>query len=552
MEWLFISFAIAIELVFLIYAVMRVRAQGNNIGEFETVISDAINEYALNERIQTKRECSQNIKNILIEIEYSIDQYNKSVSVRTEVLEEKFWLQYNHDDKTVSTIANLLPLIGLFFTFAGISYSVYNLGFDFSNISPSVIESNLQTLTPFLNGIKFAFIATVVGLISSLVLKIYQSVKFPGYEKTLLEIYDKLTKSVLSHLIIVDPIDKLGVALSTFGAKFNTLTDGLNSILVKFETTFKVATEGMDVVFKGFNTDLKGGIKEFDGVVREQKEFSKILLQNSKEMQSLNNTSREQIKSNSKYVDKANRLTERLDVVTDKIESMMTVVLTKSEETVSKLSEVSVNILSIPNSLVETNKLLQQNLEPITLLHTRIQHSMDKMDEAITQMEKRNTTLIEENREGLKTIKEAMTSLASSINNNTSIISDSLHKAIEYFDRLDESISLFGSTTKNIVAAVNNIMDSQIALADLFKKKIEEELIVNVQLDQIPIDLSQIENNIKSIEGKINENGNSIVGELKSGFDLLRVNIREHSIFSFFKSFFGFRKIKSSEVDSKQ
>lgn len=428
--------------------------------------------------------------------------------------------------------SSLLITIGIAFTFFGIAHGL--MRFDANDIE--------RSLPDLINGIKTAFLVSLAGVTSAIILKIIELVYGISSKQSTSSIeFDpvSLLKNQETNLNIQKQIsislDKINASItgdessSLIGQIKNLRTDtgdNFSRLITKFETFAKEMSENNS---KALIEALNGVIRDFNEKLTEQfgenfKELNmaveklviwqdnyKLILEQTKnafentqssleattiEFDKVNNTVSKQIDDYQKVILASKHFTEEAAKVFELVEN-----ISIQRDMLYK------NILSLGDFIQANSTALPQINDAISTFQ---KNAMDNISNITIQTKNISDTFVKNSNDMLSDTRDIIKSFSDNVSNdiisNNKIMNDRLS---EYMSSFNIELSKYNNRlNEQLIASLNQASQSIKSQVDILDKELENAL-------------RNISNNLASISERIASDYNSIPGRLRSMIESL-------------------------------
>ena len=364
--------------------------------------------------------------------------------------------------------ASILTIVGVFGTFLGIYIGLQ----DFK------VESIEESIPDLLEGLKFAFVTSLVGILSAIILKTsalaYQMIKGkdPG-EETITQLFNSQTVELLQPLAALlnsqtessartqDTLNSIKTAL--VGDQSTVFTQ-LQDLATRQNELIKIEKIGQDQIAKSFDSIKTALTDGPDAIIPQLHGLTNTL--------SANHT---------QVVDEFRKFAEKVVTVsTDKLVEAL-------EEVVHKFNE------KINEQFGENFKRLNEAVREINVWQEQYRQQMDELAEefriAAQSVEQSRAALasaaqslmtIEDQSESLVSISEKLEPILNILNNQLEAFGELGHQAREAFPRIEEGLN---SLTEGFSSALRMIEERSKNLVSITEKLDPILHTLNTQLE---------------------------------------------------------------------
>ena len=432
------------------------------------------------------------------------------------------WRNVNTEKK-----ASILTTIGVLGTFVGVYIGLYN--FDVTNIEGSI--------PPLLDGLKTAFITSIVGMFFSIICKWCPNIKTTSKK------VDGATIDTLANLL---SYIKYELKITKDEQK-NSNAQLIKALTGEGETTLVTQLQKLRTSTQDGFSDLRNAFTAFADKIAEDNTAALIeALENV--MRDFNTKINEQFGENFKHLNEGvGKMLEWQDNYKEQVETAADL-LKKSSESIQKVDESMTQIAGASGELVTAGKTTQafitqatEGLEGFKELGERAKDAMPQITEHIERLtnlfaervitaaqEVENQTInLSSNQEKMQNVllevtKSAMTEIKQNIENLTQGFTENVENTIKQIENQTINLSsnqekmqsVLEEVTKNAMTKIKqNIED----LTQGFTKNVENTI-------------KQIENQTKNLSGtqsQMNEVLENIDGQIKNLDNALRKELED-------------------------
>ena len=398
--------------------------------------------------------------------------------------------------------ASILTIFGVFGTFWGIYIGLQ----DFK------VESIEESIPDLLEGLKFAFVTSLVGILSAIILKtfaiVYQMIKGkdPG-EETITRLFNSQTAELLKPLAALlksqtrdsdrtqDTLNNIKTAL--VGDQSTVFTQ-LQDLATRQNELIKVQKIGQGEILKSFD-NIKTALTDGpDAITPQLQGLTNILSDN-----------------HTQVVDEFRKFAEKVVTVsTDKLVEAL-------EEVVYKFNE------KINEQFGENFKRLNEAVREINVWQEQYRQQMDELAEefriAAQSVEQSRAALasaaqslmtIEDQSESLVSISEKLDPILNILNNQLEAFGELGHQAREAFPRIEEGLN---SLTDGFSSALTMIEDRSESFVSIAEKLDPILHTLNTQLEAF----SQLGQQAREAFPRIEEGLNSLTDGFSSTLTMI-------------------------------
>ena len=338
--------------------------------------------------------------------------------------------------------------LGVLFTFIGVSISLYN--FDVKNIDTSI--------SVFLDGMKLAFLTSIIGMISGLIIKFYQ-------------------RQHMDHSS--DQTNTFYSDVSSLKGTFDSYTQSSLNI----ENSIKTALDTMNEQLKKNDMELfKTSLDEFCQTVNT---LVSATANSQRDMQNLSQNMENQAQVLTNFVE---YLRTSFDSMIEKQGMQMNRISTMFETSISALTQQTNNMnINLGNRISQSGKEQSEKLDSMNDLITSMKNSTIQ-SEAYTQEMLTKTIAFHENsiknqetqndilRSNTESILSMRDSFADFVNNVQKVFGDAVINALnDSMNRLNDQLETqFGENFKELNSAVKDLNEWQKSYREIVIKTVEE------------------------------------------------------------------------------
>lgn len=427
---------------------------------------------------------------------------------------------------------SILATVGIFFSFLGIAWALIN--FDTYNIDKSI--------PILLDGLKSKFIASLMGMFASIVVKIMQVLKIK--DKSIMpldrekEMIDLLSISKSNSQQLLPELAKQSVLLESI--KNSLVGDGDSSVITQlklvkseisdldknstqnFTNSIKYNHNYLSTLNKTMQDGFKNQIDKFD-------EFSKILAENNskafiealeKAMRDFNNNITEQFGENFKELNRAvgellkwqdnykahvEKLQQNFQITLDSvkiIESSFSGIQSRSE----KFTNTSEKLHGILESLDWQLKDLHNHLKAFDALADNAKDAFPRIEDNLTKL---TLSFKNSTEQSLAAIGDTVENMRGNLSDATSKLKDTTGKMR---DAMDEQKDVLDSTSQEFKTVAKNLVKETKVSIDNYRDSLQEIVTIQSELLNSTIKKAGIEfdNSIKNTAKQFSEMAESV------------------------------------------
>ena len=509
---LFITFTI-IEVAIFIFALYQIyksyskttitKGLGEKIrGYFEKQKSDSVEQKAVLDLGQDK---SNNLLSSIIKLISSSEQ--NEMGIERNDIERLLKYEFEKPQSYVRTAINILPVVGLIGTFAGISIAVYQLSFasDIGEIYQTIAK-NLQSLNPFLDGIKLAFYTTILALFLALVLRILNSFSITRSQNAIIDFQNYLSTELTEYLKPAGPAEKIAKSITGFSKRVSRLSGDIEKSLNKIVDNYTKSSENQAKVFDQKINDLN---KIQDSIINNVRIlWDKISV-------SLNHTTEQIIKATDNYTEISeisHSNSEKMVSITNQLQQLNSAQIdntTKIGLAVRKLSEdnekitrhISEFVAPLEDLRQKFNQTINQVIklnEPFKETNTQLKESFGTLVQSVNDLQIKNSSLVEK-----------LNVYASSLESNLGTKLDSIVEAESLGQTMMKSLNEVQINLNQSVENLNAYSKNLGEASQIFIKSIDN------QLNMLFVNLSSRQDIAINLNNSGNEESRKIEGVLE-------------------------------------
>lgn len=374
--------------------------------------------------------------------------------------------------KTLSAIANTVVSLGILGTFLGVFLGLWN--FDVSNISASVPQ--------LLTGLKTAFLTSIAGLVSSLILKLAPQVygiKVPKTDskkdeaniETMIHLLSNIEKAIAGEgeTTLVTQIQKLRTSNAD---RLDKLDNSFNDFAEKMVAdSTQSLINALTQVMQDFNTQINeqfgDNFKQLNDAVGKMLEWQK------------------------EYAGRVERMTEQFQKTLDgflECEQVLTSLTKKAavyQDTSTKLQELLDNLNT---NLVAINEMSQNAKNAFPTIQKEIQDLTEHFSGAVQTAVRENNRMFEAQKTAIDSQVNAMSTSYQQLGNQQQKLITELNNRIEKLmkDNADRITEQLRNLDAELADELNNALNSLgTQLASLSDKFVEDYTPLTQELQKL-------------------------------------------------------------------
>ena len=397
---------------------------------------------------------------------------------------DNYWWFWKIRHQQVNAIASIVTVIGVFGTFWGIAIGLYQ--FDTENIEASV--------PALLEGLKVAFYSSIVGILSSILLKLvalYGQKKQASSKKPQGATIDDLAKTLKDIYEIQQSEGE--ETRETLRAIEKSLTgDGDSTVLTqlqKLRTTFSDKQDDLIDAFKDFATQMAENntqalIKALEEVMRDFN--AKINEQFGDNFKQLNEAVGRINDWQEQYRQQMDELAAEFRIAADSIEKSrqsLEIIAERSDAIVSSAEKLDPILQTLQDQIEAFSALADNARNAFPIIEGRLNQLTDDFSQAVTKTIDDSHAFMDKQREALgdqsQQLKEMVENTSTRLKEMTAEFSQAVTKTIDdSHDSMDKQREALGDQSQQLKEMVKNTSNHiQRQTEDIFQKttsRIEE------------------------------------------------------------------------------
>lgn len=424
----------------------------------------------------------------------------------------------------IRTQFNTLPVIGLIGTFGGVTLAIFNLNLDTNLASAATIEilkNNLNQLPNFLEGIRLAFISSLLALFIAILLRMVSSKIFEKIELKLSNISKVLLIDYLPRFSGTTTDEKMLKGINNLSKSIKKYTDdfqnNISTIIHEFENWAKSNSTALIEIKQGIESSVDkfiSNIDKLDEMINQNYETLQKVSSDYQfyleEVKDFNKSISGIIDSNMHISDNIFQISNRIDSNIDQLSQNIDTKLSKIENLTNSFDTHNEKLNEIIGSIGEIRKEFEEN---ITAFFNELKNKNSESLHEINQLKELFPPLIRKF-EGIETIQD-----------NSNLIYKRMQAIIE---ELNKPLNNLNDSATNIFDASSNLVGNISTKLDSLFRDLKNQENISINNIQIDTDLVNKFDEISSLNKELVDN-------LKSELNTLQKTINDYSILKFLK-----------------
>lgn len=359
------------------------------------------------------------------------------------------------------------PTIGMLGTFVGIFIGLY--GLDISNVNKVT-----ASLSELLGGLKLAFITSIVGLIFSIMRKLWDSLGWNKIEEVdtdkVLQSIDENTRQIDPNADVVDELVALKAEFKKFAVKVS------ETAAIQFSSALnEVASDLNNKLSEQFGANFKAFADSVDKLVDWQAKNKEYMEQYTKHLTDYTNTYNEKLEqlANSassveqimfrtqQHIDKLNTSLKELDSLGEEAHKFIPEIKAVIAETNTEIQAINDMSQAVVTSVQEITKSSEEELQK---LHTEIREAVvENLKDTSTKLVNGIKDISKNNAEEVQKLATKASDTVNSMATNTANTVDTMAKNTAA--TIDNMAKTFAEESVTKLQGVVGRMDKQLGEA---------------------------------------------------------------------------------------
>ena len=353
-----------------------------------------------------------------------------------------------------NTAASIVTVIGVFGTFLGI----------FIGLQPFDTENIKDSIPPLIEGLKLAFLTSLVGIFSAIILKAfafaYQMIKGkdPG-EETITQLFNSQTGELLKPLTALlksqmeesqQTQNTLNIIKTSLSGDRGTALTQLQYLATRQDALIDSQRTGQDQIVKSLDS-IKTSLMDGPDAIRPQ----------------LQNLTKALSKNHTQVIDEFRKFAEKVVTVsTDKLVEALEEVVHKFNEKINE--QFGENFKRLNEAVQEINiwqEQYRQQMEELAEEFRIAAQSVEQSCEAL-ELAAESLIIIEDRSKSLVSIAEKLDPILHTLNGQLEAFDELGQQAREAFPRIEESLNSLTDGFSSVLTIIGNRSENLVSITE--------------------------------------------------------------------------------------